>query len=184
MIAKIFYPVELRIAISKLQDANDLHSEPLRSLNGQVYILFFLWALISTLMFLSFGNIMLLVSLLLLILLISLQTYLLKRTFRRKMASYIYGDIREGTVKSTYYSGANTPMKIVKICDSENSSILKIGPYPQWGSNSISVREGPREGEKVKYFWSENPIFGAVPDSPEIKQAYCLSMAVLRGDKK
>ena len=182
MIEEVFYPRDLRRLVSRLRKEDNLNKNALKILNNQVRILLFGCFFVSAITILELEWDGLVISLALFSALLLIQRPLLQRTFCNSMASYLFGQKKTGIVMRAYFVYPTLPMKILKVKNIEDNSIVKMGPYPQWNNRVYGLGQGPLKGDKVIFFQADDPRYKPVPDNKEIRSLYCLSKSLAEGE--
>lgn len=182
MIAELFYPKELKDAVSDLQVKGDINEKPLNTLALDIYFigLFFLLLIIGLSYFLvSIFLCLLSVTIYLLIVFPVFSYFHAKRFYNKKLASYIHGKSRKGKIVKIYTRGRDVsrPVTDIEIKDLQNGNI-------HWIGHSHDIRLNKKysfeTGATVPYLLSDCPKHSPVIAIKDIAESYSLSQSVIK----
>ena len=168
MIAKLFYPRELKEIIAKLDAENNLRTEPLFWLNRIIFVYLALLHLTSFVIFIADGFVYAGTA----FVVFNFVIYLLVKAHFKQMKAYIYGKKQKAVIKNLKVNGFLRIVSNIKItCESLENGEKIILPRVQ--KNWITA-QGLKVGDAITVYYAPGHKMHPAIDTEVDKQYLCL----------
>ena len=168
MIAKLFYPKELKEIIAKLDAENNLRTEPLFWLNRIIFVYLCLFHLTSFIIFIADGLVYACTA----FVVFNFVIYLLLKSHFKQMKAYIYGDKQKAVIKNLKVNEFLRRIPNMKMtCESLESGEKIVIP---WVQTHWIKAQGLKVGDEITVYYAPGHKMHPATDTERDKQYLCL----------